>query len=70
MIVDRLNLRNFLLVWHLKDWNMTDEEGKKVDLMFDPNGSLSEESLAMVYALSPSLVDVVLTGFEKDILLS
>jgi hypothetical protein len=69
VIVDKLQLRNFMLVWHLKDWNLTDEDGKKVDLALDSNGSLSEESLAMVYAISPTLLDVVMTIFEKEILL-
>lgn len=70
MIVDKLQLRNFLVVWHLKDWNMMDDDGKKIPLMFDTNGSLTEESCAMVYALSPTLLDVVMTVYEKDILLT
>lgn len=70
IIVDKLQLRNFLLVWHLKDWNLTDEDGKKIPLTFDPNGTLSEESLAVVYSMSPTLMDVVMTIFEKDILLT
>lgn len=70
MIVDKLSIRNFLLVWHLKDWNLTDEEGKKINLVCDPNGSMSDESLAMVYAVSPTLMDVVMTVFEKDLLLT
>lgn len=70
VIVDKLLLRNFLLVWHLKDWNMEDETGKKIELTFDPNGSMTEESLAVVYALSPTLLDVVMTQYEKEILLT
>jgi hypothetical protein len=69
VIVDKLQLRNFILVWHLKDWNVPDDDGNKVELKFDDNGSLSEGSLAFVYALSPTLLDVVMTCFEKDILL-
>jgi len=70
VIVDKIQLRNHLLVWHLKDWDITDETGKKVELKFDENGALSDESLGMVYALTPTLLDVVLTLFEKDILLT
>lgn len=69
-IVDKLQLRNYLLVWHLKDWNMTDEDGKKIELNFDPNGSLTDESLAIVYSISPTLMDVVMTCYEKEILLT
>jgi hypothetical protein len=70
VIVDKLQLRNFLLVWHLKGWNLPDDDGKAIELKMDENGSLSEESLAMVYALSPTLLDVVMTIMEKDVLLS
>ena len=70
MMVDKISLRNFLLVWHLKDWNLTDEEGKKVVLTFDPQGCLADESTAAVYALSTTLLDVVMTIFEKDQLLT
>jgi len=69
MIVDRLQLRNFLLVWHLKRWNLTDDEGKEIELSFDPNGNLSEESMSIVYAVSPTLMDVVMTTYEKEVLL-
>jgi hypothetical protein len=69
LIIDKLQLRHFLLVWHLKDWSLTDETGAKVELKFDDNGALSDESLAKVYAVMPTLLDVVLTIFEKDILL-
>lgn len=69
VIVDKLQLRNFLLVWHLKDWNLMGEDGQKIALTFDVNGSLSDESLAVVYAMSPTLLDVVMTVYEKDILL-
>lgn len=69
-VVDRIELRNFLLVWHLKDWSLTDDEGVKVKLDFDESGALSDECVAKVYAVNPTLVDVVLTLFEKEILLT
>lgn len=69
-MVDKLTLRNCLLVWHLKDWNIPDESGAKVVLYFDKSGALSEESISTVYALSPSLIDVVMTNYEKLILLT
>ena len=69
-IIDKLSLRNFILVWHLKDWSLTDEKGNKVVLENEDNGALTDESVARVYAVSPTLVDVVMTMFEKDILLA
>ena len=70
VLIDRLQLRNFLLIWHLKDWSLRTKDGKKVELTFDEDGSLDEASTKRVYTLHPTLIDVVLTIFEKDILLT
>jgi hypothetical protein len=70
MLVDRLQLRNYILIWHLKDWSLTDKDGKKMELITDTDGSLSDASVKVVYALHPTIIDVVLTVFEKDILLT
>lgn len=69
-VVDRLQLRNFMLVWHLKDWSLADEEGNKVKLEYEETGALTDECVARVYAVNPTLIDVVLTLLEKDVLLS
>jgi len=69
MLVDKLQLRNYLLVWHLKDWSLTDKNGKVV-LNQDKDGSLDNESVQKVYSLHPTIIDVMLTIFEKDILLT
>lgn len=70
MLVDRLQLRNFMLVWHLKDWSLTDKAGKKVALEHDDDGSLSDKSLKNVYLVHPTIIDIVLTIAEKDLLLA
>jgi len=70
MVVDRVQLRNFFLVWHLKDWTLKDRDGKKVELEHDEDGSLSDASMKKVYSIQPTMVDIVLTLFEKDILLT
>ena len=63
--INELRLREFFLVFHLVDWNLTDEDGKKVELKFDPNKALSDESLKLIYTLPNTLLDVVLTTYEK-----
>jgi hypothetical protein len=70
MLVDKIQLRNYLLVWHLKDWSLQDKEGKKVELKHDDDGSLSEDSIERVYAMQSTILDIVLTVFEKDLLLT
>jgi len=70
MLVDKIQLRNYLLVWHLKDWSLQDKDGKKVELEHDEDGSLTEDSIEKVYAMQSTILDIVLTVFEKDLLLT
>ena len=70
MLVDRLQLRNYILIWHLKDWSLVDNDGNKVELTHDKDTSLSNDSVQKVYSMHPTIIDVVLTIFEKDILLT
>ena len=64
-VKELVNALEFFLVFHLVDWNLTDENGKKVELKFDPNKALSDESLKLIYTLPNTLLDVVLTTYEK-----
>jgi len=70
MMVDKIQLRNYLLVWHLKDWSLRDKDGKKVELEHDEDNSLKEASIERVYAMHTTILDIVLTVFEKDLLLT
>jgi hypothetical protein len=69
-IVDAVQMRNFYLIWHLKDWTLTDSKGKKVELVHEENGALKDSSIKYVYKMPASVLDVVLTLFEKDVLIS
>jgi len=70
MVLDGTQMRNFLLVWHLKDWSLRNGKEEKVELKHDKNGSLAEDSLNMVYKVFPTLIDVVLTIFEREVVLA
>lgn len=70
VLLDGVQLRQFLLVWHLKDWSLKDKTGKKIELKHDTSGSLADESMKQVYSVLPTLIDVVMTIFEKEILLT
>lgn len=63
--INELKLREFFLVFHLVDWDLKDEDGKKIELKFDTNKALSDESLELIYTLPSNLLDVVLSTFEK-----
>lgn len=63
--INELRLREFMLVYHLVDWNLQDEKGEKIPLKFDTSKALSNESLELIYTLPPNLVDVMLVTYEK-----
>ena len=65
--INELRLREFFLIFHLVDWNITDENGEKIELTFDMNKTLSDESLKLIYSLPSSLIDTVLTTFERKL---
>lgn len=65
--INLVQLRDYFLVFHLVDWNYTDEDGEKIGLTFDINGALSDDSLALVYSLPASILDLVFSIFEKRI---
>ena len=70
VLVDAIQMRNFLLVWHLKDWSLRDASGKKAELKQNSEGALDDDSMKKVNAVSPTLIDVILTNFERDVILT
>lgn len=70
VVLDKMKLRDHYLVLHLKNWSLRDKNGNPVVLEHNENGILKNESAARVYKLSPVILDVVLTIFENDILIS
>jgi hypothetical protein len=69
ILVDSVQMRNHLIIWHLKAWSLKDKNGNDVNLQHDDTGALSNESLKRVYELSPTFVDVMMTLFENEVLL-
>ena len=70
VLVDAIQMRNFLLVWHLKDWSLRGPDGKKVELKTTEEGAMDEETIKKVYQVPATLIDVILTHLEKDIILT
>jgi hypothetical protein len=68
MLVDPVRLRNFLIVFHLKTWSIRDNEGKPIELGFN-GAAMDAESLKAIDKLHPTMLDIVLSKFEAEILL-
>lgn len=70
IFVDPIRLRQFIIIRHLKEWSLTDENGDPCPLVRNVDGSLTSESQDVIYSLPSILVDVVMTAYERDVLLS
>lgn len=65
--LDFIRLRDFLWAFHLKDWNMEDEDGNKIELTHDPDGTLSEESNEKLWQIPSVILDLAISLFENKI---
>lgn len=64
--IDENIFRSFLMVNHLKDWDMADENNNKVILDFEINGELSRDTLVSINRVPTIVWDTVLTIFQKE----
>ena len=64
--IDLLRLRDFFWIYHLTGWNLTDDDGKPVPCNHDPNEALSNETMDILYSLSPAVLDLVISLFERQ----
>jgi len=70
LIVNRLQLRNLFLINHLRETDLVDENGQPFDLQIDSEtNNLSLNSITKIFQTTPALMDVVMTLFEKKLLL-
>lgn len=67
--VNNFKMRDFFIIYHLRAWDVKDENGNVIELKFDVNNALSDESIDKVYSLHPSMIDIVMTSLEKKLLL-
>lgn len=70
LVINRLELRNFFLINHLKETDLVDSEGKPFELKINPEtNTIALESLIEIFQTVPALLDVVLTLFERKLLI-
>lgn len=69
MLVDPVRMRNFLIIFHLKRWSVRGDDGQPIVLEFNDRGALDDESVKFIDKLHPTILDIVLSRFETEILL-
>jgi hypothetical protein len=70
LVINRLSLRSFFMINHLRETDMVDENGQPFKMIFDEeNDNLSLETINKLYETVPALLDVVMTLFERKLLM-
>jgi len=70
LIINRLLLRNLFLINHLRSTNLTDAEGNPIKVEVDlETNNLTLESINQLYDTIPALLDVVMTLFERRLMM-
>lgn len=65
--INSLKMRDCYVYYHLKGWNLKDEDGKDIEIKFTDSGSLSEESTKIFYSLTPAVIDIAINEFENKL---
>ena len=65
--INSMKMRDCYVYYHLKGWNLKDEEGNDIELKFTETGSLSEESVKQFYALTPAIIDIAINEYENKL---
>ena len=73
-LVDRLKLRNFLLLYHLVELDMPlrDEDGEVVEFVVNEKGEfpmLEEATASAIYRLRPMVLEMLLAIYERKAML-
>lgn len=68
--VDLMKLRDLFWKFHLVDWNLTDEEDRKVELERTPDGTLKTGSLELLNSIPSAILDSVISMFETKLSLA
>jgi len=70
LVINRMMLRNLFLMNHLNETDMVDGEGNPVEITKDPEtGIMDSETAEKLFRTLPALLDVVMTLFEKTLLI-
>ena len=67
-VTDPMRLRLCFIRYHLSDWSLRGKDGKKVELNRTEDG-LDGDAMIKVGEVTPALMDVAITEFEKETLL-
>lgn len=65
--INSFKMRDCYVYYHLKGWNLKDDEGNDIELKFTDTNSLTEESVKQFYNLSPAIIDIAINEYENKL---
>lgn len=66
--INSLKMRDCYVYYHLKGWNLKDENDNEIKLKLDEStNSLSEESKKVFFNLTPAIIDIAINEFENKL---
>ena len=65
--INSLKMRDCYIYYHLKGWNLKDNDGNDIEIKFSESNSLSEESAKVFFNLSPAIIDIAINEFENKL---
>ena len=65
--INSLKMRDCYVYYHLKGWNLKDEEGNDIEIKLEESGSLTEESREVFFKLTPAIIDIAINEFENKL---
>jgi len=70
LVINRLTLRNLFFINHLRYTDLIDNDGEPINLKFDEaTGNLDLNSINKIFQTMPALLDVVMTLFERKLMM-
>ena len=67
---DQVKFRHMLILNNLRDWTLKDKEGNKIKIDKEVGEMIGDETIKLVTKLPSGIWDVVMTNFEKKLLLA
>jgi len=68
-LADPVKMRIQFIRYHLKSLTLKDKTGKQLELKFDENDALTADCMKTIGKITPSLMDLILSEFERETLL-
>lgn len=65
--LNNFKMRDCYVYYHLKNWNLKDDDGNDIKIEFTDANALTEKSANLFYSLSPAIIDIAINEYENKL---